>query len=91
MLALACFCGIAQAEKTEKQEKPSMAFLEFLADLEKVNGEYVSPMLLSEDQKSEGVPVKADTPVSGKEKPVIKSENKEKAKYKKSDGKEVQQ
>ena len=47
MLSLACVCNFAFAEK---EEKPSMAFLEFLAELEKVDGEYVSPMQLSETQ-----------------------------------------
>lgn len=55
MLILALMTLAAESDK-----KPSMAFLEYLASLEKVDGKLVGPMDMLEDEK----PEKTNAPLS---------------------------
>ena len=91
MLSLACVCNFAFAEK---EEKPSMAFLEFLAELEKVDGEYVSPMQLSETQADDKSVTNTSKPLKtpGTDKSASSDVKNEKAKQtkKEKDNKEVE-
>lgn len=57
MLALACFCHSAAAKPdkatvNKMEEVPSLAFLEYLAELEKVDGKWVSPMDMLDENDS---------------------------------------
>ena len=57
MLTLALFTLAAESDK-----KPSMAFLEYLASLEKVDGKLVGPMdMLDQDSQEK---LKTDKPIS---------------------------
>ena len=73
MLALACVCHSAYAE-TEKssgklpEASPSLAFLEYLAELQKVDGKWVSPMDMLDEHDSKLQAIGENQPQQSKEK-----------------------
>ena len=58
MLALVCLCHTAHAESdktsvSKADEAPSLAFLEYLAELQQVDGKWVSPMDMLDNKESQ--------------------------------------
>ena len=71
MLVLACCCqsALAQQSKPEKEQRedtPSLALLEFLAEMHSVDGQWVSPVDMLNQPLSEQAPEPQEGQISDK-------------------------